>query len=147
MAKTLEIARELFLDTSFAIALSSSSDDLHSAALRWAEILEANQPRLVTTRAVMLEIGNALSKRKFHGAAVQLLESLETDSNIEIVSLTDELYVSSFQLFRQRNDKDWGLTDCVSFVVMQRRNLNQALTADDHFRQMGFRALLREPLD
>ena len=41
-----------------------------------------------------------------------------------------------------RMDKEWGLTDCVSFVVMQERNLTQALTTDRHFSQAGFADLL-----
>jgi len=42
------------------------------------------------------------------------------------------------------SDKTWGLTDAVSFVVMQEQNLVDALTTDEHFHQAGFRALLRE---
>ena len=108
MAKNPELANAVFLDTSFAIALSSPKDDLHQAALRWTEILEARPSQLVTTRAVMLEIGNALSKQKFRAAAVQLLDSLEADANVEIISLTDELYATAFALFRARPDKNWG---------------------------------------
>ncbi len=58
------------------------------------------------------------------------------------VPLTDELYQQAFDLFRDRPDKEWGLIDCASFVVMQ-RGLTEALTPDEHFEQAGFRALLR----
>jgi len=51
---------------------------------------------------------------------VELLDALEQDSQIEIVSLTEELYQQAFQLFRNRPDKEWGLVDCVSLVVMRR---------------------------
>ena len=37
-----------------------------------------------------------------------------------------------------------GLIDCISFVVMSERGVVKALTADEHFQQGGFRALLRE---
>jgi uncharacterized protein len=47
-------------------------------------------------------------------------------------------------LFKQRKDKEWGLVDCISFIVMQNREITDALTADIHFQQAGFRALLRE---
>jgi len=40
-------------------------------------------------------------------------------------------------------DKEWGLTDCISFVAMRQRNLTEALTADSDFEQAGFKALLR----
>jgi hypothetical protein len=45
-------------------------------------------------------------------------------------------------LFTSRADKDWSLTDCLSFIVMGRRNIRQALTADNHFEQAGFHAVL-----
>jgi predicted nucleic acid-binding protein len=53
------------------------------------------------------------------------------------------LYSAAFNLFKSREDKEWGLIDCVSFTVMQNRKMVDALTADDHFNQAGFRALLR----
>jgi hypothetical protein len=136
--------REVFLDTSFAIALSSSKDTLNQPAIRIAKQLQANRTRLVTTRAVLLEIGNALSKQRYRQGGVQLLRSLETDPQVEIVVLSESLYEQSFQLYCQRLDQEWGLVDCVSFVVMRDRNIWEALTADIHFTQAGFRALLRE---
>ena len=92
----------------------------------------------------MLEIGNALSKRRYRAAAIQLLESLETDPNVEVVLLTNRLYKLAFNLFKQREHKKWGLVDCISFIVMQDRGITDTLTADTHFQQAGFRALLRD---
>ncbi|WP_241993419.1 type II toxin-antitoxin system VapC family toxin [Trichormus variabilis] len=60
-----------------------------------------------------------------------------------MVPLTNELYDAAFQLFRSRQDKEWGLVDCISFIVMQNRGITDALTANEHFNQIGFRALLR----
>ncbi len=48
------------------------------------------------------------------------------------------------ELYRHRPDKEWGTTDCISFVVMQDYGLTEALTTDEHFKQAGFRALLIE---
>jgi predicted nucleic acid-binding protein len=70
---------EVFLDTAYAIALSSPNDQFNPQAIALAEQLEARGSRLVTTRAVLLEIGNALSKQRYRQAAVQLLDSLEAD--------------------------------------------------------------------
>lgn len=67
---------------------------------------------------------------------------MEADPNIEVVPLSEEFYAKAFALFRDRMDKEWGLTDCISFVVMRERGISDALTADDHFRQAGFRPLL-----
>ncbi|MEH2360810.1 type II toxin-antitoxin system VapC family toxin [Nostoc sp.] len=135
---------EVFLDTSFAIALSSVTDQNHVLAVKLANQIETNRTRLVTTQAILLEIGNALSKQRYRAAAIQLLESLETDPSVEVVLLTNSLYRSAFNLFKQREDKEWGLVDCISFIVMQDRGITDALTADTHFQQAGFRALLKE---
>ncbi|BAZ86870.1 type II toxin-antitoxin system VapC family toxin [Dolichospermum compactum] len=134
---------EIFLDTSFAIALSAITDQNHARAVELAEQIEDQNSYLVTTQAILLEIGNALSKQRYRTAAIQLLESLESDPNVEIVPLTNELYDAAFQLFRSRQDKEWGLVDCISCIVMQNRGITDVLTADEHFNQMGFRALLR----
>lgn len=135
---------KVFLDTSYTIALSISRDELHNRAIELMKQIDENQTRIITTQAIILEIGNALSKQKYRQSAIQIIEHLENDPNITIVSLTDELYNEAFELFRNRPDKEWGLIDCVSFVIMQERNIEAALTADEHFIQAGFRALLRE---
>lgn len=137
------LVAELFLDASYAIALSSVSDKHHEQALTLARDIEINPTvRLVTTRAVLLEIGNALARQKYRSIAVQLLESIENDSTVMIVPLSEALCATAMQLFQARADKEWGLTDCVSFVVMQERAITDALTADAHFQQAGFRSLL-----
>lgn len=135
---------EWFLDTSYAIALSARTDHYHTAAVNLAQRIEAQGIRLVTTQAVTTEIGNALAKLRYRKAAIALLDALERDPFIEIIPFSTTLYRQALALYRQRQDKEWGLTDCLSFIVMQERNITQALTADDHFRQAGFRALLLE---
>jgi predicted nucleic acid-binding protein len=137
---------ELFLDAAYAIALSSPRDQCHVRAMELAGQIRAAGIPIVTTQAVVLEIGNALSKGRLRQSGIALIESLERDSNIEIVPLSEELLVRAFHLFRSRPDKEWGLTDCVSFVVMTERGLTEALTADDDFRQAGFRTLLTDPI-
>ena len=134
----------LFLDAAYAIALSSPNDQHNRRAVELAGEIEATGTKLITTRAVMLEIGNALSKRRYRPAAVRLLTALERDATVETISITDELYDSAFRLYRERPDKDWGMTDCISFIVMRDHNLMQALTTDEHFEQAGFVALLRD---
>ncbi|MGI8469159.1 MAG: type II toxin-antitoxin system VapC family toxin [Pyrinomonadaceae bacterium] len=137
------MANEIFLDTAYAIALSVESDAHHERAVEISEDLESDGVPLVTTRAVLLEIGNALSKRRYRQAAVELLDALEQDQQVEIVPLAEELYRRAFELFISRPDKDWSLVDCVSFVVMRERGITGALTTDEHFEQAGFRPLLR----
>ncbi len=83
---------EVFLDASYAIALSAPTDQHHSRAVAIAQRLETERTGLVTTRAVMLEIGNALSKPRYRQAAVALREALERDASVEIVPLSEPLY-------------------------------------------------------
>jgi len=138
----IEMKNEVFLDAAYAIALSVPKDLYHQHAILLADRLEAARTRLVTTRAVLLEIGNALSKLRYRYAAVELLQALERDPQVMIVPLSEGLYGDAFALYVQRPDKEWGLTDCVSFVLMQQRRITEALTTDEHFQQAGFRALL-----
>ncbi len=134
---------EIFLDTAYAIAVITPSDDFHVQAVSLAYKLKAAGTRLITTQAILLEIGNAFSKHRYRQNTIDLLDSLEADPNIKIIQISKSLYLQAFQLFKERSDKEWGLTDCVSFVVMQQRRITQALTADKHFEQAGFQALLR----
>ena len=91
----------------------------------------------------MLEIGNALSKLQYRRAAVELLNAFESDSNMEIVEVDKAVYQNAFNVFCARHDKEWGLSDCISYVVMNERGLTDVLTFDEHFRQMGFNVLRR----
>jgi predicted nucleic acid-binding protein len=141
-AGKIQMKPEIFLDSAFAIALSIETDSFHEKAIQISETLD--NAILVTTRAILLEIGNALSKRPFRKASVALLQSLETDENVVIVPLSEELYQKGMTSFVKRVDKEWGLIDCISFVVMQEREITEALTTDAHFQQAGFHALMRE---
>lgn len=99
---------------------------------------------MVTTRAVVLEIGNALARQRYRKSAINLLQAIEEDPLIEIVPITNELYQKGFALYSERRDKEWSINDCLSFVVMREMNLTEALTTDRHFVQAGFMAILLE---
>ena len=135
---------KFFLDAAYAIALSAVTDQYHKKAEVLARQIETSAIQMITTRAVILEIGNALARLRYRAAAIELLDSLEEDPNVKIIAFSEELYNRAMELYRQRLDKEWGLTDCVSFVVMQDYGITEALTTDEHFRQAGFRALLIE---
>jgi len=137
------IAHSVFLDATYLIALATPRDQYHPAARELLELVVTRRARMVTTRAVLLEVGNSLADSNVRPAVVAALESCERDPLIEIVPLSEGLFAQAFSLFRQRPDKSWGLTDCVSFVVMRAQGIAQALTADEHFEQAGFVALLK----
>ncbi|MHB8763533.1 MAG: type II toxin-antitoxin system VapC family toxin [Deferrisomatales bacterium] len=133
---------ELFLDAAFAIALAVKDDRHHAEALHLADRIQREGQRLVTTRAVALEIGNALARARYRPAGVVLLASLDRDPCVVVVPCTEELYERALALYRSRSDKEWGITDCLSFVVMEDRGITEALTTDEHFAQAGFSVLL-----
>ena len=72
----------------------------------------------------------------------QLLEKIYQEEGYRVVAISHELMQLGMALYRMRNDKEWGLTDCISFALMQREGITQALSADVHFRQAGFEAML-----
>ena len=135
---------EVFLDSAYAIALSSSTDRHLKKAVKIAKELEKERKKMVTTHAVVLEIGNALSKLRYRHAAIELIDSLERDPTVEFIPITERLFNHAFDLFRSREDKEWGLTDCISFIVMDDRGIREALTTDEHFEQYGFQTLLND---
>ena len=61
----------------------------------------------------------------------------------EVVGFDPKVQQAGFELYESRLDKDWSLTDCVSFAVMTQRGLTEALTADHHFEQAGFRSVFK----
>jgi uncharacterized protein len=74
----------------------------------------------------------------------ELWHWLKRNPNRYIASISGSLFERGMEVFRQRPDKSWSLTDCLSFVLMQDQQLTDALTCDHHFVQAGFRALLLE---
>jgi predicted nucleic acid-binding protein len=133
---------EVLVDTAFAIALLNTEDDHHLAAIALGNQLRG-RARLVLTRAVCLEIGNAMSNPRLRSQVANLLAGMEADPNVEILPWSEREYSNALALFRSRPDKAWSLTDCMSFVIMRERGITDALTTDNHFRQAGFQPLLR----
>lgn len=132
----------LFLDTVFVQALINPRDQYHRAAVALLpRVQEASEVWI--TEAILVEVGNALGSSRREDAARFIESCYETD-NITVVAVESYLLRRALKLYRQRSDKEWGLTDCISFTVMEEQGLSLAVTADDHFRQAGFRALLRE---
>ena len=131
---------DVFLDTLFVIALINQRDQHHERAATLAE--EYDGVPLITTDAVLLEIGNALA-RAFKPQAVDVIGHLLSSSEVKLVRLDADLFDRAFSLYRDHRDKQWGLVDCVSFVVMEDVGIRAALTFDHHFEQAGYRALMR----
>lgn len=132
----------VFADTFYYLALLNPRDSAHARAVAASERLSA---RLVTTTYVLTEVADALSAPRDRPRFLALLATLETSPNVVITTATDELFRRGVELYRQRMDKGWTLTDCLSFIVMGDCGATEALTGDHHFEQAGFVALLLEP--
>jgi uncharacterized protein len=131
-----------FIDTGFAIALCVRRDKYHSQAAALASEIERTGTLLVTTHAVILEIGAALSKLDIRADSAILMRSLLSDASVQVLPSDAVRMHKALGLFEQRPDKEWSLCDCTSFVVMQELGITQALSTDHHFDQAGFTALL-----
>lgn len=125
-----------FADAFYFLALLNPRDAAHEWAVEFA-----GSP--VTTGWVLTEVADALAHRSVRELFVELQDLLAENSHIQVIPCTDELWQAGCELYRTRPDKDWSLTDCTSFVIMQREGITEALTGDHHFEQAGFVPLLK----
>lgn len=132
--------KPVFADTAFFLALINPRDQYHRVAVELNSRLSAP---LVTTAWVLVEFANAISASHARKSFERVLARLESEPDATVIAPDRELYEQGCRLYVSRHDKDWSLTDCISFVVMEREGLADALTADRHFEQAGFLPLLR----
>ncbi len=131
--------RATFADTSLHVSLANPRDVNHRAAVTLAGDIRS---RIVTTEYVLVELGNWLSRSGDRAAFLILMDQIREDPVISVAWASPELFGRGMDVYRQRPDKDWSLTDCISFAFMKEGGITDALTADHHFEQAGFRALL-----
>lgn len=130
----------VFADAYYFFAILNPRDSAHQKAREFAS--EHDEP-IVTTAWVLTELADGLATTGRRRAFAQLVARLQADSENEIVPPTEELMDRGTQLYDARPDKEWSLTDCISFIVMKDLGLTDALTGDHHFEQAGFKALLK----
>jgi predicted nucleic acid-binding protein len=130
----------VFIDTSYLIALLLPDDAHHHAARRLQTEVVAP---LVTTEYVLVELGNSVVQRHLRDLTAAAIEAVHGDPSTVVIPASTQLLQDGLNLFARRPDKNWGLTDCISFVVMQREGVTEALTADRQVEQAGFKAPLR----
>ena len=132
--------KTIFADTSFHIAVVSPRDGSHSRAIEFAD---GYSEGIITTEQVLTEAGNWFARTGDRELFLDLIESVRADLRTTVIWSERIAFEAGLRLYEERRDKDWSLTDCISFVVMKERGLTEALTADHHFEQAGFTALLK----
>lgn len=128
--------KSVFLDTSYIIAMFTPEDRHHARAIEIADQLLQYQ-EIWLTDAVIFEIGNSFSKTKKDIVAEFIRMCYKTE-NIHIMKTDESLLMKALDNYATYLDKDWSLTDCISFEVMKEKGIYLAYTSDHHFKQAGF---------
>lgn len=131
----------VFADTFYYLALFNKADAYHEIASQYAQTSNA---KIVTTAWVLTEVADALSGPQARMLFLEMYRVLCDNESVIVIEPELDTFESGIQLYAERPDKDWSLTDCISFVVMQRMDLVSALTGERHFIQAGFDAVFAE---
>ena len=129
-----------FVDTAYVLALASKRDSFNSRAEALKRQIKQEEVELVTTEAVLLEIATALRSPRYRKLAVASIEELQRSALV--LPLTPMLLHEAWEMYKRHTDKEWSWVDTISFVVMRREGMAEALTSDHHFEQASFHALL-----
>ena len=136
--------KTLFADSGHWIALLHPRDQMHERAKAVATGL--GPVAIVTTQMALAEALNHLSGEgeRLRNVAVRMVRELQDNPNVEVIPQTDAQFRAAVERYAARSDQRWSLTDCASFLVMEERDISEALAYDRDFEQAGFVALLRE---
>jgi predicted nucleic acid-binding protein len=127
-----------FGDTGYLLALEIATDQHHQAAARhWQGIVVA-LPRLVTTSYIFDEVVTFFNCRGQHAKALQVGNNLLQSPSVQFIHVDTALFYEGWAYFQRHQDKDYSLTDCISFLVMQKLGIQRAFAFDRHFVQAGF---------
>jgi len=133
------IRERLLIDTVFVQGLINRRDQHHALVRSFVSRMEVAEVWI--TEAILMEIANALSAIDRQGAA-DFIRGCYNTPNMNVVAVDSPLFMRGLDLYEDRPDKEWSLTDCISFLVMKDKGLAEALTTDHHYRQAGFLPLL-----
>jgi predicted nucleic acid-binding protein len=128
----------VFGDTFYFLAFLNEKDDQQKRA---AALTNSLRGQSVTTAWVMTELADGLADTPGRSLFRPFLAQFQSDPRGVVIPFSQELFERGADLYDHRPDKEWSLTDCISFVVMTDHNITEALTGDHHFEQAGFVAL------
>lgn len=129
----------MLLDTSGLLCLLHRAEPFHQQA---GTSYRAASSRFTHSFVLAELVALATARGLPRTAVLQFLGDLLQNPDIETAWVDESLTREAFDLLSQRGDKTYSLCDAVSFVLMRRRSLRDALTTDRHFEQEGFRRLL-----
>jgi predicted nucleic acid-binding protein len=123
----------MFVDTGGWYAAYVLSDPDHT---RVTPLIDGPPSRLITTDLVLAESLNLLRARDEYQRAIVLGRELLAGGAADLINVTLEDLQRALVIFETYRDKAWSFTDCSSLVVMQRLGIREAISLDQHFRQM-----------
>ncbi|HLB72039.1 MAG: PIN domain-containing protein [Candidatus Methanoperedens sp.] len=128
----------IYLDTGFFIALSDARDKNHTRAKMYLKKQVQSGARFVTGRNVVVEYIDGVTKRVSKIKAIEELENILSSKLLVIEPVIEQDWDKAIMFFKKYNDQQIDLTDCLSFAVMERLEMNTALTFDNDFKIHGF---------
>ncbi len=134
----------VFADTFYWISLASPGDGAHGRATAFD--LSPKRPAIVTTEEVLTEFLTFFGEKGafLRTKAVAVARLIFADESIRLLPQTHRTFRDGFDLFANRPDKGYSLTDCISMQTMRQQGITGVLTDDRHFEQEGFQALFRD---
>jgi predicted nucleic acid-binding protein len=138
------VTASAFIDSSAFFALVSSRDANNPTAKAIAQRLEAKHWRLFTTNFVRAEAHALILNRASHQAADRFLSNLRQSGPTTIIRVSEEDEEQALALIERYKDKDFSLTDAISFVVMEKLGVRHAFVFDRNLVQYGLSALTPE---
>ncbi|MGH2607510.1 MAG: type II toxin-antitoxin system VapC family toxin [Tepidiformaceae bacterium] len=135
--------RFVFADTQWWVATANPADAYARLAAGMTRTL--SDATLVTTDEVIVEaLGSLCGKGEFQRRrASRLMRTLLASPRVRVLPQSRETLLRGLDLFDDRPDKGYSLVDCISMEAMKELKIAEVLTADRHFEQEGFVALMR----
>jgi len=130
----------VFADAFYFVARLNRRDQHHERVVAFSREFRS---QILTTDWVLMEVADALAKSECRSRIRDFTLHLRQASGCEVVPTSRDWLDRALELYQQHKDKEWTLTDCVSFVVMRERGITEALTEDRHFVQAGFTVLFK----
>ena len=136
------MAAPVLVDTVYLVALIDPRDALHAVALALARKLAKRRVRLVTSDAVLIELGNYFARSPLRSTAADWIQAIRSAEGWDVVALDRPVVSSAESRYRTHADKNWSMTDCIIMEVMDARGMRDIATTDHGFEQAGYRLLL-----